>query len=161
MNTQPLCLRGQIRLSLSILLGIFLLALPLQAETTERSETFAQARLKSALNTMVRDVRAAESPAAKRAVLDGFLSSADRAATLLQLTPFLPAAQREAAVSVQARFNGYANDLHGNGGRPTVQDADLNAFASYMQQDIEQADGGVYLSTGAVIIVLLIILILL
>lgn len=125
-----------------------------------------ESRVKSSLNKMVQGVHEAETPAEKRVVLDRFLGKLARGSALLEKAPFLSAENLTAINALQEKFAGYGAELHGAPGQDTpdagVADADLDGFASFMQNDLEQAaNGGVYLSTGAIIIVLLIILILL
>lgn len=121
-----------------------------------------QARMKVALNEMVTEVKTAESPAAKRAVLDRFLSKIENRSRLAEKLP-LGEEHRTVLTALQNRFAGYAQELNGTENAPGVADGDLDAFAGFMQQDLEQADsswgsGGIYLSTGAVIIILLILI---
>lgn len=125
------------------------------------------ARIKASLNTMVQDVHAAPTPVEKRAVLDQFLARAERATGLAEKLPFLSEENRAALHVLQGKFDRYSLEFHGAPGSGSgnagagVPNGSLDAFASYMQNDLEQANGGIYLSTGAIIIVLLIILILL
>ena len=143
----------------AILLLTLLAGVPARAETG--SETVGQ-RVKSSLNEMVQDVRAAGTPTEKREVMNRFLARASRGASVLEALPFQSAESQAATGLLKKRFDRYAADLQGAPGTTAVADGDLDAFAAYMQNDLEQAaGGGVYLSTGAVIIVLLILLILL
>jgi hypothetical protein len=125
-------------------------------------------RVKQSLNTMVQDVYAAEAPAEKRAVIERFLNKAERGAALAAKLPFLTDENHAALNFLQGKFDRYSAELNGVSGTGTAHNSvtgvpggDLNDFASFMQQDLEQAGNGVYLSTGAIIIVLLIILIIL
>jgi hypothetical protein len=150
--------------SLSNYAGILLLtaltALPSQAA---ENQSLLQARVKSALNGMVQDVKAAENPAGKRAVMDQFLGRADRELGLLEKLPFLSEEKHAAIDMMKAKFGGYAAEIDDKGSAG-IADQDLDAFASFMQQDLEQAaeiawgSGGVYLSVGAIIIILLILI---
>jgi hypothetical protein len=130
--------------------------LPAQAAENEG----AQQRLKVALNGMVQDVREAETAPAKRAVIGQFIGRMERNAQVTELLPFLGEEKRAALEDLREKFGGYQAELQGLDGRDGVADSDLDAFAGFMQQDLEQAatSGGIYLSTGAVIIILLILL---
>jgi hypothetical protein len=139
--------------------GVLFLATALAAP----AQAGNQERVKEALNTVVQDVREAESPAAKRAVLDRFLDKADRNARLMEELPF--GSEKQAGLkTLREKFAGYAVQLHGGAGLSGVPDGGLDAFASFMQQDLEQAadaawgNGGIYLSAGAIIIILLILI---
>jgi hypothetical protein len=118
-----------------------------------------QARVKVALNEMVQDVKSAETPDDKRVVLDRFLGKIERRAELAAKIPFLPAENRAALAVLEDKFGGYEATL-----KAGVEDKDLDSFASFVQQDLEQAadaawgNGGIYLSAGAIIIILLIII---
>lgn len=119
-------------------------------------------RLKSELNTTVQEVREAQTPSEKREILGRFIDKVERGSAKIQKLPFLTQENRAALSLLQEKFGEYAAELHGVPGpessQPGVTNGELDAFASYVQQDLEQANG-IYLSTGAIIIVLLILLI--
>lgn len=148
--------------TLSKYAGVFFLtaAMALPAQASEKQDA-ARDRVKTALNEMVRDVKDAESPAEKRAVMERFLDKAERGAGMAENLPFLSGEKRAALHMLQAKFNGYSAELAGAGSKG-VPDGELDAYASFMQQNLEQAEsdwggGGIYLSFGAVIIILLIL----
>ena len=151
--------------TLSKFAGIFFfaaaIALPAHAGA---DQAMLQSRVKVALNEMVQDVKAAESPAAKREVMDKFLGKIEGRTEMIGKVPFLPAENRAALKLLQNKFEGYETTLKGVPGAGGIADKDLNAFAGFMQQDLEQAaeaawgNGGIYLSFGAVIVILLIII---
>ena len=139
----------------------FTAAMALPAQAAE-NHGMLQARVKVALNEMVQDVKAAESPAEKREVLNRFVGKIEKRAELAAKIPFLSEENHAALNMLQGKFGGYRAELQGLAGNG-VADKDLDAFASFVQQDLEQAEaswgnGGIYLSTGAVIIILLIII---
>lgn len=146
--------------TLAALLVCALVATPAQADPADHG--LLQARVKVALNDMVADVRAADNAEAKRAVLERYLDKFESRARLAGRLP-LDDEHRAALTSLQTRFAGYSQELRGDEARAGVADGDLDAFASFMQHDLEQAastwgSGGIYLSTGAVIIILLILI---
>ncbi len=149
-------------LSLSAVPLVLLLSLGTNTSAQPGPDVLEQ-RLKTSLNTMVRHVREAETPEAKRRVMERFVGKARAGTLVAKRLPFLTVENREALTSLQARFEGYALHLEGEPGTPRagIADTDLDAYASYMQQDLEQASGGLFLSTGVIIIILLIVLILL
>ena len=149
--------------TLSRIAGIFFftaaMALPSQAA---EDHGMLQARVKVALNDMVQEVKSAPTPDAKREVLNHFIGKVEHRAELAGKIPFLSKENREALVMLHGKFGGYKADLQGTSGKG-IADKDLDAYASFVQQDLEQAEaswgnGGIYLSTGAVIIILLIII---
>ncbi len=121
-----------------------------------------RSRMKSALNETVQDVKAAETPAEKRLLLDRFLGKIERRAAWAQGLPGVGEGNRTLLAALHERFSAHRVELNGANGSP-VADADLDAFASFVQNDLEQAEvewgsGGVYLSAGAIIIILLILI---
>ena len=77
--------------------------------------------------------------------------------------PFIEKEQRAALDMLQDKFAGYQAELKGLQGHDRVADRDLDAFAGFVQQDLEQAEvawdsGGIYLSVGAIIVILLVLL---
>jgi hypothetical protein len=150
----------------SLFTPIVLMAiLAVSGANAESGSDVLNQRLKASLNTMVKDVHDAETPAAKREVLNRFIARVAHGAAVIGRTPFLSEENHAALNVLKGKFEGYSADLQGEPGQGTsrggVADGNLDAYASYMQQSLEQADNGIYLSTGAIIIVLLIILILL
>jgi hypothetical protein len=150
------------------LLSTVMFALALALATAGPAEASAnprmlQERVKVALNEMVQEVKASETPADKRAVIDRFLAKAERGSRVAERLP-MGRDTRVALKGLQSRFAGYSAELKGTGDRTGVADGDLDAFAGFMQQDLEQAadavwgGGGIYLSVGAIIIILLILL---
>ena len=141
----------------------FMAAIALPAHASE-DHGMLQARFKAALNGMVQDVKTAETPAAKRQVMDRFFAKVHQRAELTAKMPFLSAEKRSALALLQGKFGGYEATLKGQPGLGGVADKDLDSFASFVQQDVEQAadaawgNGGIYLSAGAIIIILLILL---
>jgi hypothetical protein len=144
-------------------LSALVLILGVMPTFAAEDDGFLKERIKVALNDMVKDVRAAETPNAKRDRIEGFLDRLDRGSNLAKHLP-MGEEQRIALENVQKRFAGYAAEYRGTADRAGVPDGELDAFASFMQQDIEQAaevawgSGGVYLSVGAIIIILLILI---
>lgn len=140
----------------------FMTAAIAPAQASENRDML-QARVKTALNEMVQDVREAKTPEAKRESMEQFLGKVEQRARVAESLPFIGEENREALSYLQEKFAGYHAELRGEAGASKISDRDLDAFAGFVQQDLEQADsswgsGGIYLSTGAVIIILLILL---
>lgn len=138
----------------------FAMAMALPAYAADAGQDAAQQRLKVALNDMVQDVKQAETAPAKRAVMERFVDGMERNAKLAAIVPFSGEEKKAALNLLREKFDGYQASLAGAPGSDRVADADLDAFAGFMQQDLEQAagSGGIYLSTGAIIIILLILI---
>jgi len=134
----------------------FMMAAVVPAQADENRDML-QARMKTALNEMVQDVREAGTPEAKRETMDKFFAKVEQRARWAESLPFLSAENREALAFVKGKFASYHADLQGQ------PDRDLDGFAGFVQQDLEQAEsswgsGGIYLSTGAIIIILIILI---
>lgn len=134
-------------------------AAPLEARS---GATALEAQFKSALNGMVQEVRAADGAAAKREALEDFTGRMDLGLEKILVQGGLDAADRATLAALKTRFVLYRTELQGKEGLARVEDDNLDAFAAYIQQDLEQApvNGGIYISAGALIIILLLLLIL-
>lgn len=132
---------------------------PLEART---GATALEDRFKSVLNGMVQDVRAAEDAAAKREALEEFTGRLDIGLEKILGQGGIDEADRATLAALKNRFALYRSELEGKDGLTRVEDGNLDAFAAYIQQDMEQAPvgGGVYISAGALIIILLLLLVL-
>ncbi len=142
----------------------FLILAALAASPAMADEQDAlRARVKTALNEMVQEVKAAETPAEKRAILDEFLGKVEGRAEWAGKLPFVGEENRIMLAKLHEKFSAHRAELNGAGDSAPVGDADLDAFASFVQHDLEQAEvawgsGGIYLSFGAIIIILLILI---
>lgn len=145
---------------LAALAAGLLSAAPLQARS---GATWAEERFKSEVNAMVREVEAAPDPAAKRAVLAGFTARMELALARALLRASLEEEDRVALERAKARIQAYRAELDGHAGFARVPDGELDRFAAYVQQDMEQAQwgGGVYISAGALIVIVLLLVLLL
>ena len=137
---------------------ITLLVAP-QAEATDLSSS-VELRLKASYNEMVQNVRQANDPVEKREVIAGFLNRMDRSMGVIE--KMVPASQNAhiQAVAMRETLRGQLAELNGMNTQGPTAGNNLNNFAAYLQQDVERADG-IYLSVGAAIIILLILIILL
>ena len=116
--------------------------------------------LKAPYNEMVQDVRETESPEAKREIITGFLTRLDRSLGMVQkLVPESKPAYLQ-ATRMRATLQAQLDELKGMDMQGQTAGNTLNNFALYLQQDVEQADG-IYLSVGAIIIILLILILVL
>ena len=115
-------------------------------------------RFKVSLNTVIQNVRETEDPVAKREMLGDFLARMDRGIGMAKVAVSEKDGQALSVLQLKLKTD-YA-ELGGHG-TVKVPDADLNRFANYVQQDVEQAAGGIYISVGGLIIILLLLIIIL
>lgn len=119
-------------------------------------------RYHRALSEVSQEVKAAEDPAEKRRILQRFLDHMQDGLGEAGKLPGLSDPDRNSLHTVLGKYYAYEAELKGDGGYRAVPDADLDAFAGYIRQDMEQAPvgGGVYISAGALLVILLILLLL-
>ena len=135
------------------------IAAPLFADSTQNKW---ENRIKEYFNDLLLKVEETKDPAEKRALLneslERFLTAMDR----IQRLPFLNQEQREALARFDAEVQEKHDELNGAAGFARVANADLDDFAGYMVQDLEQAMRSyVVLSTAAIIIIIVLLIILL
>lgn len=118
-----------------------------------------ESRFHAALNNIVQEVQAAKTPLEKREILHRTAVHVAQGVEQAKLVLTLNDADVISLGAVQKKFETYQAELDGKNGFTPVADADLNNFAVYMQQDMEQAGGeGIYLSGGALIIIVLLLI---
>jgi hypothetical protein len=136
-----------------VLVGI---AAPLFADPGTRLEN----RLKEYFNNLVIEVGQTSDASEKRALLnkgfERFLTTMDR----IQRIPFLKQESRAGLARLDAAVQEKRDELNGAAGFAKVADADLDAFAQYAVQDLEQADYVVISGAALLLIILILILIL-
>jgi hypothetical protein len=147
------------------LLAIFtvaLLAATVPAKASAGS-ALVEEQYKAALSRLTQDVRQATGPAEKREILKHFIDGMQDGLQKAQTLESLQESDRETLRSVAGRFYAYNAELEGLNGYARVADGDLNNFAAYVQQGMEQAPmgGGVYISGTALIVILLLLIFLL
>jgi hypothetical protein len=125
----------------------------------DRGVSRRENRLKEYFNNLVLEVGQTRDPAEKRAVLNESLERFVSRMNRVRKLPFLNREQREALAELGAEVQAKQDELNGAAGFPKVADADLDDFAQYMAQDLEQAAGRTYLVlSGAAIIIILVVL---
>ena len=140
-----------------VTLGLFAAAAPVKAAP---GSAILEEQYKAALSHLTQDVLQAPDPAVKRKILNHFMDGMQNGLRNAENLESLQAGDRQTVKTMADRFTAYKAELEGLDGFARVADADLNAFAGYVQQGMEQAPvgGGVYLS-GTVLIVILLLLI--
>jgi len=117
-------------------------------------------RLKEYFNDLLLDVRQAADPAEKRALLNENLDRMLAAMDRIQALPLLNAEQRDMLARFRAEVQDKRDELNGAAGFAQVANADLDDFAGYLVQDLEQAARSyVVISTAALIIIVLLLII--
>lgn len=118
-------------------------------------------RFKEYLNDMVTEVKNAEDPTEKRAILDESLRHMKTAAERVRKMPGIESEEEEALTAFASDISEKRDQLNGENGYEGVPDADLDRFADYVQQDLEQADRLVISISSAALVLLIFLLLLL
>jgi hypothetical protein len=147
--------RFRVAVAVLVLVAI---AAPLFADN---AQTRLENRLKEYFNNLLLEVKQTKDPAEKRALLneslERFLTAMDR----LQKLPFLNQEQREGLARFDAEVQEKHDELNGAAGFAMVANADLDDFAGYVVQDLEQAARSyILISTAALIIIIIVVLVL-
>ena len=119
-----------------------------------------QQTLKGYFNDMSGNVQKAETPAEKREILS---SSLNKVKDVLNTAENLAAktdADREFINNYRNDINDKLAELNGTDGYEKVSDSNLNDFANYVQQDMEQADRYITLSLTTILLIIIIIILL-
>lgn len=120
----------------------------------------AQDRVHNYLNDTALKVKATESPAQKREILSQSLGEMTRAIETVKGAPLTSDQDRATLNRLQATVQEKSDELVGANGFDRVPDDQLNAFSTYVVQDMEQADKTITISlVVALLIVIIIILI--
>lgn len=146
------------RLAVSILALLFFSVHPLLADATTPDPV---EQFKQYVNEMVTDVKNADDPEEKRAILDESLQKMQRAAEQVSHMPGVNGRDKEALSTFQADISDKRDQLNGEDGYESVDDADLDRFADYVQQDLEQAQQLVISISSAALVLILVLLLLL
>lgn len=146
------------RLSVCTLALLFFSVQPLLADATTPDP---MERFKQYVNEMVTEVKETEDPAEKRALLDESLQKMEEAADRVRHMPGIDADDEEALAALSTDISEKRDQLNGHGGYERVADADLDRFADYVQQDLEQAQRLVISISSAALVLILVLLLLL
>jgi hypothetical protein len=137
-------------------LGILAATSPLKAST---GQNFLEEKYKAALNEMVQKVRNTPDPSEKREILQHFIihmrDGLDKAKGMESISQ----EDRNVLHVISGKYYAYNNELNGQAGFNRVPDSDLNEFAGFMRQGMEQApmNGGVYISGGALLVIIILL----
>ena len=119
-----------------------------------------QDRVHKYFNDTALKVQATESPVQKREILGKSLGEMTRAVDKLKSAPLTTDQDRVNLDLLKATLQEKSDELAGVNGFDRVPDNQLNAFSTYVVQDMEQADKSITISlVAALLIVIIIILI--
>lgn len=134
---------------------------PLRA--AQNPENLLSELLKSSIHRMVVEVKQANEPNAKREIIGHYLSGMDQGLTKMASNQSLTTTDRQIVARIGLQFQKNLAVFNGTKGNPTLSDSELDSFAVYIQQQSEQAgpdwNGGIFLSTGALLILIILLIV--
>ncbi|SMO58655.1 hypothetical protein [Fodinibius sediminis] len=115
-------------------------------------------QLKTYVNDVVQKVEEAETSDEKRAILNTSFDKMIKAFDRVSSMPGISETDKEGIAVLREDIEEKRSELNGADGYEKVPDRQLNNFAQYVQQDIEQADS---ITIGVTTLLLIIIILLL
>jgi hypothetical protein len=104
--------------------------------------------------------KATTDPVEKRQILDESFNTMFTALDIAQTLPFISKNDSLGIARFRATLREKKDELAGRNGYVRVSDQQLNAFSSYVVQDIEQADEVITISLVTLILIILLVVLL-
>ena len=127
---------------------------------TAAQNNHAATLFKEQINKMVQKVEKADTPKKKREILntsfDKLLTAFEKVKDMKTLSKADQAALHKLALNITQK----RNELNGLAGFKRVENSQLNNFAHFVQQDLEQADSTVTISVTVLLLIIIILLLL-
>lgn len=117
-----------------------------------------QDKLQKHFNGVASKVKAADSPTQKRQILDESFEKMSKALDEVQGSPLISKSDKDGIAQLKAIVKEKQDELGGVNGFEPVPDAQLNAFADYIVQDMEQADRSITISFVALLLIIIIVI---
>jgi hypothetical protein len=117
-----------------------------------------QDRVHNYFNDTALKVKATESPAQKREILTKSLSDMTKMIVTVESSPLTSEQDDINLDRVKATLQEKSEELAGTNGFDRVPDDQLNAFSTYIVQDMEQADKTITVSLVVVLLIVIIII---
>jgi hypothetical protein len=127
----------------------------------QNSATKAENKLKDYFSSVAQQVKKEQDPAQKRAILNRGFEKVFKAADKIEKMPSFSSSDLQVIPELRSRTQDKFDELNGLNGYEPVSDAQLDNFANYVVQDMEQAKRITIVTSTAVLIVLAILIILL
>ena len=116
----------------------------------------AQDKLKNHFSDVASKVKSTADPSQKREVLNDSFNSMSKALTTVQGSPLISKKDKAGIEQFKVTLQEKQDELAGLNGYERVPDAQLNDFADYVVQDMEQAGETVTISLVALLLIILI-----
>ena len=135
----------------SVLL-MFVLAIPVNADGKDE--------LKQYFSKAADKVKATENASEKREILNESFNNMSEALDKVLSSGLISESDRVGIEQYKSTLQEKQNELEGSNGYERVQDRQLNSFANYVVQDMEQADSTVTISVIALLLIIIIVILL-
>ena len=132
---------------------MFVLAIPVNAD--------AKGELKQYFSKAADKVKATENADEKREILNESFNNMSKILDKVLSSELISESDYAGIEQYKATLQEKQNELEGSNGYQRVPDAQLNAFADYVVQDMEQADSTITISVVALILIILLVVLLL
>ena len=127
---------------------------PLMAQNTNGHEA-----IKKHINSVVEKVEKTEAPGQKRKVLDESLTDMVTAIDRVAARKSVSTTDKQGLAQFKKKLMERKDELNGTNGFTRVSNKQLNQYAQFIQQDIEQADAVTISLTTALLIIIILLLI--
>lgn len=136
----------------SVLL-MFAMAIPVNADGKDE--------LKQFYSKMADKVKATENADEKREILNESFNNMSNVLDKVLSSGLISESDRVGIEQYKATLLEKQNELEGSNGYERVQDKQLNSFANYVVQDMEQADSTITISVVALLLIIIIVILIL
>jgi hypothetical protein len=142
----------KVLITLGSFLLMFMLAIPVSANGKDD--------LKQYFSKAADKVKTTENADEKREILNESFNSMSKALDKVLSSGLISESDRIGIEQYKAALQEKQNELEGSNGYERVQDMQLNSFANYVVQDMEQADSTVTISVIALLLIIIIVILL-
>jgi len=139
------------RITISTIILLFIISFPAKAGGQDEIQKY--------YNNVAKEVKAANSPAEKREILNNSFTKMSQALKTVQSLPFISEKDRTGIEVLKVKIQEKQDELAGRNGFVRVPDTQLNSFSDYVVQDSEQAVT-ITISILALVLIAILILIL-
>lgn len=115
---------------------------------------------KEHINKVVQKVKVEENPQEKRELLNASFDKLLNSFNRVENIKVLSKADQSALNNLKRNITEKQNELNGLNGYKRVQNNQLNNFANFVQQDLEQADSTVTISVTVLLLIIIILILL-
>lgn len=141
--------------------GLFVAMLFFTAVNTASAQSNkAVDMFKEHINKVVQKVKVEENPQEKRELLNTSFDKLLNSFNKVENMKVLSQADQSAINQLKRNITEKQNELNGQNGYKRVQNNQLNNFANFVQQDLEQADSTVTISVTVLLLIIIILLLL-